>query len=127
LKIDRIDHVVLTVRDIEATCEFYRRVLNMEVITFAGNRRALAFGVQTINLHQAGNEFEPKAQRPTPGSADICFITPLPLKEVISHLASCGVSLIKGPVQKTGARGPMVSLYFHDPDGNLIEVSNRCG
>jgi catechol 2,3-dioxygenase-like lactoylglutathione lyase family enzyme len=124
MKIDGIDHLVLTVKDIEATCEFYSKVLGMDAITFAGNRRALFFGGQKINLHQAGNEYEPKAQQPTPGAADLCFITSVPLVEVISHLASCGVSLIEGPVQQTGALGPIESVYFRDLDMNLIEVSN---
>jgi catechol 2,3-dioxygenase-like lactoylglutathione lyase family enzyme len=124
MKIEGIDHLVLTVKDIDATCEFYGRVLGMDIITFAGNRRALSFGGQKINLHQAGNEYEPKAQNPTPGSADLCFITSVPLAEVSSHLASCGATLLEGPVQRTGARGPIASLYFRDPDMNLIEVSN---
>ena len=124
MKIEGIDHLVLTVKDIDATCEFYGRVLGMDVITFAGNRRALSFGGQKINLHQAGNEYELKAQNPTPGSADLCFITSVPLAEVSSHLASCGATLLEGPVQRPGARGPIASLYFRDPDMNLIEVSN---
>jgi catechol 2,3-dioxygenase-like lactoylglutathione lyase family enzyme len=125
MKIDSLDHLVLTVRDIDATCAFYARVLGMEVVTFGAGRKALAFGVQKINLHQAGREFEPKAQRPTPGSADLCFLTSVPLPEVQRHLAACGVVLTEGPVQRTGAQGPILSVYFRDPDLNLIEVSNR--
>jgi len=125
VKIDRLDHLVLTVADVEASCEFYRRVLGMEVVTFGAGRKALAFGAQKINLHPAGREFEPKAQRPTPGSADLCFLTAVPLPEVQQHLAACGVPVTEGPVQRTGAQGPILSVYFRDPDLNLIEVSNR--
>lgn len=124
MKIDRLDHLVLTVKDIDVTCAFYTKVLGMEVVTFAGGRKALAFGSQKINLHQLGKEFEPKAHKPTPGSADLCFIASVPLPEVVRHLASCGVTVIEGPVKRTGARGPIVSVYFRDPDMNLIEVSN---
>ena len=123
MKIDRIDHVVLTVRDIEATCKFYADVLGMTAVTFAGGRRAIAFGAQKINLHQAGREFEPKARHPTPGSADFCLIAAVPLAEVIAHLAACGVAIIEGPVAKTGATGALQSVYFRDPDANLVEVS----
>jgi catechol 2,3-dioxygenase-like lactoylglutathione lyase family enzyme len=125
MQIDSLDHLVLTVADIEASCAFYSRVLGMEVVTFGQGRKALAFGAQKINLHQAGKEFEPKAQRPTPGSADLCFLTSVPLAEVQAHLATCGVTVTEGPVQRTGAQGPILSVYFRDPDLNLIEVSNR--
>jgi catechol 2,3-dioxygenase-like lactoylglutathione lyase family enzyme len=125
MKIDSLDHLVLTVRDIDATCAFYARVLGMELVTFGAGRKALTFGAQKINLHQAGREFEPKAQRPTPGSADLCFLTSVPLTEVQRHLAACGVVVTEGPVQRTGAQGPILSVYFRDPDLNLIEVSNR--
>jgi len=124
VNIDCIDHIVFTVRDIDATCAFYTRALGMSVVTFAGGRRALSFGTQKINLHLAGREFEPKADRPTPGSADLCLITRVPLPDVMAHLAACGVPIIGGPVQKTGATGPIRSVYFRDPDRNLIEVSN---
>ena len=123
IDIDRIDHVVLTVGDVEATCAFYARVLGMRVVTFAGGRKALAFGRQKINLHQAGREFEPKADVPTPGSADFCLITTTPLDEVATNLAACGVPILEGPVARTGATGPIRSLYFRDPDRNLVEVS----
>lgn len=125
MKIDSLDHLVLTVADIEASCAFYQRVLGMDVVTFGQGRKALAFGRQKINLHPAGREFEPKAERPTPGSADLCFLTSVPLAEVQAHLASCGVVVSEGPVQRTGAEGPILSVYFRDPDLNLIEVSNR--
>lgn len=125
MKIDSLDHLVLTVKDIEVTASFYSTVLGMEVVTFGAGRKALAFGTQKINLHQHGKEFEPKTHQPTPGSADLCFITSVPLAEVIDHLAACNVVLIEGPVQRTGAMGPILSVYFRDPDLNLIEVSNR--
>jgi catechol 2,3-dioxygenase-like lactoylglutathione lyase family enzyme len=124
IAIDRIDHIVITAFDLERTLDFYARVLGMEAITFAGGRRGLAFGRQKINLHQAGREFEPKALKPVPGSMDLCFITETPLEEVVAHLKSEGVAIAAGPVPKTGALGPMTSVYFRDPDGNLIEVSN---
>lgn len=124
ISIDRIDHVVLTVRDIAVTCDFYVRVLGMRVETFGTGRTALAFGRQKFNLHRAGHEFEPKAERPTPGSADLCLITTMPLDEVTRHIESCGVAIELGPVPRTGATGPITSIYFRDPDRNLIEVSN---
>jgi catechol 2,3-dioxygenase-like lactoylglutathione lyase family enzyme len=124
IAIDRVDHIVLTAQDVERSIAFYARVLGMEPITFAGGRRALAFGRQKINLHQAGREYEPKALKPTPGSLDLCFITTAPLDEVIAHLKAEGVAIAEGPVQKTGALGPMMSVYFRDPDGNLVEVSH---
>jgi catechol 2,3-dioxygenase-like lactoylglutathione lyase family enzyme len=124
MRIDRLDHLVLTVRDVDATCAFYVRVLGMQLVTFGEARKALAFGRQKINLHQAGREFEPKAALPTPGSADLCLITDVPLDEVIAHLTACGVAVVEGPVMRTGATGPIRSVYFRDPDGNLIEVSN---
>ena len=122
--IDRIDHLVLTVRDIDATCTFYTHVLGMRVVTFEAGRTALAFGSQKINLHQAGREFEPKALQPTPGSGDLCFITNVPLDEVIAHVHSCGVAIEEGPVSRSGATGLLESIYLRDPDGNLVEISN---
>lgn len=124
MKIDRLDHLVLTVRSIEVTCDFYSRVLGMQVVTFGGNRKALQFGRQKINLHERGKEFDPKAANPTPGSGDLCFITEVPLPQVMDHLQSCGVEIIEDPVRRTGAVGPIESIYLRDPDGNLIEVSN---
>ncbi len=124
MDIDRLDHLVLTVKSIDETCAFYEKILGMRVVTFGGGRKALAFGSQKINLHQKGNEFEPKAHNPTPGSADLCFITSVPLKEVVSHLQSCDVDIIDSSVKRTGAVGPIISVYFRDPDMNLIEVSN---
>ena len=127
ISIDRIDHIVLTVFDLERTIDFYSRVLGMEPVTFAGGRRGLAFGRQKLNLHQAGREFEPKALKPAPGAIDLCFISATPLAEVIETLKAHGVAIIDGPVPKTGALGPMMSVYFRDPDGNLVEVSNYEG
>ena len=124
MKIDSIDHVVFTVKDIEATCEFYTKVLGMEVVTFGEGRKALSFGSQKINLQRVGRESTLIAEKPTSGSADVCFVTSVSLSEVISHLKSCGVKLIAGPMERDGARGIMTSVYFRDPDMNLIEVSN---
>jgi catechol 2,3-dioxygenase-like lactoylglutathione lyase family enzyme len=121
--IDRIDHVVLTVKDIDATCRFYEAALGMRRVAFNG-RVALAFGRQKINLHLAGHEFEPKAAHPVPGSGDFCLITATPLAAVIEHLASCNIAIELGPIAKTGAIGSIQSVYFRDPDGNLVEVSN---
>ena len=124
MQILRFDHIVLTVADIELSCRFYERVLGVQVVTFAGGRKALAFGEQKINLHQRGKEFEPKAHAPTPGSADLCFITATPVADVLVHLEACGVAVLEGPVARTGAVGPITSVYFRDPDHNLIEVAN---
>ncbi|MBI5931625.1 MAG: VOC family protein [Chloroflexi bacterium] len=124
MNLDRLDHLVLTVTNIEATCVFYQRVMGMQVITFGDNRKALAFGQQKINLHQIGLEFEPKAHRPTPGSADLCFITTTPLAEIVAQLQGNNIEIIEGPVRRSGAFGPIESVYFRDPDFNLIEVSN---
>jgi catechol 2,3-dioxygenase-like lactoylglutathione lyase family enzyme len=119
-----IDHLVLTVADIDVSCAFYRQVLGMEVITFGQGRKALKFGHQKFNLHQAGREFEPRAQWPVPGSADLCLIADTAVPDVIAHLQACGVPILEGPVDRTGATGPIISVYFRDPDGNLIEIAN---
>ncbi|HEY3179024.1 MAG TPA: VOC family protein [Casimicrobiaceae bacterium] len=124
LTIDHLDHLVLTVADIDATIAFYTRVLGMASVTFGAGRKALGFGPQKINLHLAGHEFSPCAQRPTPGSADICLITKMPLDAAMGYVQSCGVTIEEGPVDRTGAIGALRSFYFRDPDGNLIEVSN---
>jgi catechol 2,3-dioxygenase-like lactoylglutathione lyase family enzyme len=122
--LDRLDHFVLTVADIDATCAFYTRVLGMEVQTFGPlQRKALHFGRQKINLHQRGKEFEPKAAHSLPGSADLCFIAAVPLDAVIAHLKACGVAIEIGPVDRTGATGAIRSVYIRDPDQNLIEIS----
>ena len=124
MKVERLDHLVLTVRDVSATCAFYARVLGMTEITFGAGRKALAFGSQKINLHLYQHEFEPKAASPVPGSADLCFVTATPLTQVIAHLQASDVAILEGPVARTGALGPIMSVYFRDPDGNLIEVAN---
>ena len=124
MKVESLDHLVLTVADIDASCAFYERVMGMRTVVFGAGRKALAFGSQKINLHQQHHEFEPKAEHPTPGSADLCFVTGTPVEAVIAHLRACGVEILEGPVPRTGARGPIVSVYFRDPDANLIEVSN---
>lgn len=122
--ISHLDHLVLTVRDLEATCGFYQRALGLRRESFAAGRTALHFGRQKINLHPAGGEFDPKSERPTPGSADLCFIAETPIAEIAAHLTACGIAIEEGPVARSGAEGPIVSLYLRDPDGNLIEVSN---
>lgn len=126
--IDSLDHLVLTVRDIDATLRFYESALGMQAIRFTAKdgsaRVALGFGRQKINLHPQGGEFEPKAERPMPGSADLCFLTARPLKDVIALLIARDVAILEGPVQRTGATGQILSIYIRDPDGNLIEISN---
>jgi len=124
MKITSLDHIVLTVASIEATCDFYSRVAGMEVVEFTEGRKALAFGNQKINLHEAGREFEPRASVPFPGSGDICLITETPLEDVISHLEAQGIAIEESPVDRSGATGPIRSVYFRDPDGNLVEVAN---
>jgi catechol 2,3-dioxygenase-like lactoylglutathione lyase family enzyme len=121
--IDHLDHLVLTVADIDETTAFYTAALGMEAVTF-GNRRALRFGVQKINLHQAGKEFQPKAAHPTPGSGDLCFITKTPIEDVVSHLEALHHPIEVGPVERDGAVGTIRSIYLRDPDFNLIEISN---
>lgn len=125
--ITSLDHLVLTVADIEATCAFYRRVLGFGVETFGEGRVALTFGSQKINLHQAGREFDPYAKVPQPGSGDLCFLTDTPIEDVKAHVEDCDVAVLMGPVQRTGATGPILSIYLRDPDGNLIEVANQMG
>jgi catechol 2,3-dioxygenase-like lactoylglutathione lyase family enzyme len=124
VRVDRLDHLVLTVASIEAAVTFYTRVLGMDVVTFGAGRTALTFGASKINLHEAGHEFEPKALRPTLGSADICLIVEDGIADVIAQLATAGVPVEAGPVERTGATGPIVSCYLRDPDHNLIELTN---
>ena len=124
MQIARLDHLVLTVADIARTCDFYTRVLGMEVVTFGEGRTALRFGQQKINLHAADGIPGLVADRPTPGSGDLCFITETPIARVVEHLASCGIEIIAGPGPRAGAIGTIQSVYFRDPDQNLIEVSN---
>ena len=120
----RIDHLVLTVRSIERTCQFYADALGVEAITFGDGRRALQIGDQKINLHEAGHEFEPKARLPTPGSGDFCLVTDEPLGEVIARQERLRIPIEEGPVTRTGAVGPLRSIYIRDPDGNLVEIAN---
>ncbi len=124
IRIDHLDHLVLTVASIEQSCAFYTAALGMTVETFDAGRKALRFGNQKINLHQAGQEFEPKAKTPTRGSGDLCFIASTPLEDVVRHLGQSGVPIELGPVDRTGATGPIRSVYIRDPDGNLVEISN---
>lgn len=118
-----LDHLVLTVEDIDRTCDFYTRVLGMKKISPGADRKFLGFGNQKINLHQRGKELRPAAKNPTQGSTDLCFITAMSMTEVISRLEECGVEILEGPVTRTGANGPLESIYFRDPDGNLLEIS----
>jgi catechol 2,3-dioxygenase-like lactoylglutathione lyase family enzyme len=124
MRIERLDHLVLTVASIDATCAFYQRVLGMKVIGFGQGRKALAFGNQKINLHAAGSEFAPHAERPVPGSADLCFVTRTPLADAMAHVRAQDVPIVDGPVDRTGATGPIRSFYFRDPDLNMVEVAN---
>ncbi len=124
MNITAIDHIVLTVADIDKTVRFYEAVLGMVAERFGEGRIAMKFGNQKINLHQHGHEFEPKAEHPVPGSEDLCFITETRLEDAVEHVKSLGVEIIQGPIARTGATGPLLSFYFRDPDNNLIEVSN---
>jgi catechol 2,3-dioxygenase-like lactoylglutathione lyase family enzyme len=123
MNIINLDHLVLTVADIPKTVNFYEKVLGMKAIYFGAGRVALAFGTQKINLHQLGNEFEPKAKNVQVGSADLCFITDCDLSKAINHVMNENIFITEGPVRRTGAQGSITSFYFRDPDGNLIEVS----
>jgi catechol 2,3-dioxygenase-like lactoylglutathione lyase family enzyme len=122
VRVSTLDHLVLTVRDVERTIAFYSRVLGMEPVTFGAGRRALAFGSMKINLHQAGRELEPKAGAPLPGSADLCFLTDDSIDAVIATMAEHGVEIVEGPVRRTGALGAITSVYVRDPDTNLVEI-----
>jgi catechol 2,3-dioxygenase-like lactoylglutathione lyase family enzyme len=124
MRIERLDHLVLTVAAIARTCEFYTRVLGMEVVRFSEGRTALRFGQQKINLHPASDIPGLVADKPTPGSGDLCFITPVPLAEVTAHLEDCGIPIVAGPGPRAGAIGTIQSVYIRDPDRNLIEISN---
>ena len=123
--IDHLDHFVLTTARTGECIDFYTRVLGMKLERFGEGRMALKFGGQKINLHERGKEFEPKAMAASPGTLDICFIAAVPLKDLIARLAACNVPIIEGPVMKTGALGPIRSVYVRDPDGNLVEVSEQ--
>jgi len=121
--IDHLDHLVLTTVDEKACVHFYVDVLGMRLETFGSGRKAFLFGNQKINLHVKGHEFEPKAHTPVPGALDLCFIASKPLDEVIGELNGKSVSILEGPVMRTGATGPIRSIYLRDPDLNLIEIS----
>lgn len=124
IEIDRLDHLVLTVASISDTMAFYEKVLGFSAVQFGAGRVALAFGQQKINLHEAGREFEPKAARPTAGSADVCFVASTPLEDMVAHLKKVGVTIEAGPIARTGATGAISSVHIRDPDHNLVEVSN---
>ncbi len=124
MNITQLDHLVLTVQDIDLSLNFYSEILGMETINFGDDRKALRFGSQKINLHQAGNEFEPKAQLPTPGSADLCFLLDTPIQQVIEELKAHQISIEEGPLKRTGAATEILSVYIRDPDHNLIELAN---
>lgn len=125
LPVPRLDHLVLTVEDVGATLSFYQKVLGMEPVTFGDGRQALSFGNQKINLHPAGGKIDPTASRPAPGSADLCFLVDLPTEALQIHLDSLGIVPVLGPVRRTGATGPLVSVYVRDPDGNLVEIARQ--
>jgi len=123
VRVASLDHLVLTVQDIPRAIKFYVEVLGMQEVTFGDNRKALAYGQQKINLHKFGEEFEPKAAAPLPGSADLCFIINVELEEFIEHLNENNIEILKGPIPRTGALGAINSVYIRDPDQNLIELS----
>lgn len=125
MDIQKLDHLVLTVKNIDKTAVFYTKVLGMQRVTFGEGRVALKFGTQKINLHEYGNEFEPKADYPVPGSGDMCFITDMPLNDAMAHVMGEGVEIVEGPVDRSGASGSLLSFYIRDPDNNLIEVANE--
>lgn len=124
ITVEHIDHILMTVASVKRTSKFYNEKLGMEVITFADNRKALKFGKHIIKLHPLGHEIEPKARNTHPGSADICLITNTPIHTVRQELIAKGIVLISDVVVRTGAKGNINSIYFHDPDGNLLEISN---
>ena len=122
MKVSGLDHLVLTVKDLDATCRFYAAVLGMDIVTFGDKRKALACSSMRIHLHEAGQKFEPKAHRPTPGGADLCFLSTATMEDVMAHLHDCEIEIILGPVRRMGAAGELESVYIRDPDLNLIEV-----
>jgi len=125
MKVNKIDHLVLTTSDIEQTINFYTTILGMELISVEGGRKSLRFGTQKINLHEAGQEISPHAKHPLPGSTDLCFITETSIQQVVEHLHSSGITLLEGPTKRIGTTGPLLSIYIQDPDGNLLELSNH--
>lgn len=125
MQIDSIDHIVLTVKDIDKSVAFYTSILGMQMRVFGEKRVALFFGKQKINLHKATEELLPHAQHPTSGSADICLITNTPLKEAMQEVSKHAIAIKEGPIQRSGAQGDILSFYIRDPDGNLIEIANK--
>ena len=125
MKIQSLDHLVLTVNKIEESIHFYSNILGMQYILFGDNRHALKFGEQKINLHQSDNIFQPSAKSPTSGSADLCFIVKTPVEQIVSELSEAGIDIVEGPIKRTGAIGEILSVYIRDPDMNLIELSNK--
>ena len=125
MRISQLDHLVITVADSGRAVQFYQDVMGMKIETFDGDRLAIRFGDQKINIHVAGHEFQPHALVPAPGSADLCFITSVPVEEIVAGLGKQAVPIELGPVQRTGAVGALTSVYIRDPDGNLIEIANR--
>ncbi|HHJ1300250.1 VOC family protein [Pseudomonas sp. SWRI59] len=123
--IDHLDHLVLTTTDVDACKDFYVRVLGMRLQTFGAGRLAFCFGNQKINVHVRGHEFEPKAHLPVPGALDVCLIASVGLEQVVAHLEAQNWPIVEGPVQRTGATGPILSVYVRDPDLNLIEISEQ--
>jgi catechol 2,3-dioxygenase-like lactoylglutathione lyase family enzyme len=124
IDIHSLDHLVLTVADLDETIDFYEHVLGMRPVRFGDGRRALEFGPSKINLHETGREIEPHARMPVSGSADLCLVTTTPPDQVLAHLRARNVTVEIGPVPRTGARGPITSVYVRDPDGNLIEIAS---
>ena len=120
-----LDHLVLTVADVQKTIDFYCGVLGCEEVTFGDNRKAIRFGDQKINPHVKGKEIQPHARHPTPGSADLCFLSTVPVAALAGHFKAHGIAVELGPVERTGATGNLLSIYVRDPDGNLIEIANR--
>lgn len=124
MRIDQLDHLVLTVADLGRSINFYSRVLGMQRVTFGANRHALIFGESKINLHEVGHELMPSAQLAAPGTADLCFVTSTPIAQVVIELTAASVPIELGPIGRAGACGPIWSVYVRDPDCNLIEISN---
>ena len=119
-----LDHVVVNVSDVNRACEFYERVLGAEIVEFGAGRKAVQIGNQKLNLHDAGSRADPVASHPAVGAADLCILTETPIADVVHHLGALAVEIIVGPVERTGATGPILSVYIRDPDGSLIEISN---
>jgi catechol 2,3-dioxygenase-like lactoylglutathione lyase family enzyme len=127
MQLNQLDHLVLTVADVNRTVRFYVDILGMREESFGANRWALIFGRQKINLHKHGAEYEPKAHTPTPGSADLCFLTSTPVAQIVAELKTKNVTIENGPVDRIGASGKIRSIYLRDPDRNLIEIANQVG